>query len=249
MAVLIVLTGYLIFRAASREFAAARLQSDFVAAVSHEFRTPLTSLRQFTDMLRDHKNLSDQRREVCYEAQARSAARLSRLVESLLDFGRMEGGARVYHLETIDANELVRRVVEEFSREASSSDFRFNLATRDAMEVEADEEALGRALWNLLDNAVKYSGKGREIEVSVRRVGPEVRIAVRDQGLGIREQERAFIFRKFRRGEEAARLGIKGTGIGLTMVKHIMKAHHGSVEVQSELGKGSTFTLVLRLKR
>lgn len=249
LAVLIVVTGHLIFRATSREFAAARLQSDFVAAVSHEFRTPLTSLRQFTDMLREHKNLSDERRHVCYEAQARSAARLTRLVESLLDFGRMEGGARVYHLETIDINDLVRRVVEEFRQEAQSADFQFHLAAQDTAEVEADEEALGRALWNLLDNAVKYSGSSREIEIEVRRAGPDARIAVRDQGLGIPLGEQNLIFRKFRRGEEAARLGIKGTGIGLTMVSHIMKAHHGRVEVRSEPGQGSAFTLVLPLRR
>lgn len=249
LAAVIVITGYLIFRATSREFATARLQTDFVAAVSHEFRTPLTSLRQFTDMLREHKNLNEERREVCYEAQARSAARLTRLVESLLDFGRMEGGARVYHPERVDINDLVRRVVEEFRREVQSSEFQIRLAAQGAGEVEADEEALGRALWNLLDNAVKYSGESREIEVEVSRAGPEVRIAVRDHGLGIREHEKDFIFRKFRRGEEAARLGIKGTGIGLTMVNHIMKAHHGRIEVRSEPGKGSTFTLVLPLRR
>jgi signal transduction histidine kinase len=249
LAVLIVITGYLIFRATSREFAAARLQSDFVAAVSHEFRTPLTSLRQFTDMLREHKNLSDERREVCYEAQARSAARLTRLVESLLDFGRMEGGARIYHLETVDVNELVRRVVEEFRQEVQSADFQFHLAAQGVLEVEADDEALGRALWNLLDNAVKYSGDSREIEIEVRRAGPEVAIVVRDGGLGIPAAEQNLIFRKFRRGDEAIRQGIKGTGIGLTMVSHIMKAHHGRVEVRSEPGKGSTFTLVLPLRR
>ncbi len=249
LAVLIVIAGYLIFRATSREFAAARLQSDFVAAVSHEFRTPLTSLRQFTDMLRDHKSLSAERREVCYEAQARSTARLTRLVESLLDFGRMEGGARVYHLEKVDVNDLVRRVVEEFRQETQSAEFQFHLAAQDTAEIDADDEALGRALWNLLDNAVKYSGDSREIEVEVRRAGSEIAIAVQDHGLGISEQEKALIFRKFRRGEEAARLGIKGTGIGLTMVNHIMKAHHGRVEVRSDPGKGSTFTLVLPLRR
>jgi signal transduction histidine kinase len=270
LAVLIVIAGYLIFRATSREFAAARLQSDFVAAVSHEFRTPLTSLRQFTDMLREHKNLSDERRDVCYEAQARSAARLTRLVESLLDFGRMEGGARIYHFEPVDGSELVRRIVEEFRNEGQSSGFQFRLVkgrafaaevdprempgapaavAQDSAEIDADGEALGRALWNLLDNAVKYSGDSHEIEVEVGRVGPEVTIAVRDRGLGIPAYEQALIFRKFQRGDEAMRLGIKGTGIGLAMVSHIMKAHHGRVEVRSEPGQGSTFTLTLPVRR
>ena len=249
LAVLIVIASYLIFRATSREFAAARLQSDFVAAVSHEFRTPLTSLRQFTDMLREHKNLSDERRDICYEAQARSTARLTRLVESRLAFGRMEGGARIYHFEPVDCSELVRRIVEEFRNEAQSSGFQFVLAAPDSAEIDADGEALGRALWNLLDNAVKYSGDSREINVEVGRAGLDVTIAVRDRGLGIPAHEQALIFRKFQRGDEAMRLGIKGTGIGLAMVDHIMKAHHGRVEVRSEPGRGSTFTLALPVRR
>jgi len=248
LAVLIIIASYLIYRATSREFAAARLQSDFVAAVSHEFRTPLTSLRQFTDMLREHKGLSDERRDLCYEAQARSAARLTRLVESLLDFGRMEGGARIYHFEPVICGDLVHRVVEEFREEAQSSGFQFRLAEQDAAEIEADPEAFGRALWNLLDNAMKYSGDSREIEVVVSRSGSSVTIAVRDHGLGIPAHEQTLIFRKFQRGDEAIRLGIKGTGIGLAMVDHIMKAHHGRVEVRSEPGHGSTFTLILPVR-
>lgn len=241
--------GYLMFRAISRELAAMRLQSDFVAAVSHEFRTPLTSLRQFTDMVRERKNLSDERRELCYEAQARSTARLTRLVESLLDFGRMEGGATIYHFAHVDCGELVRRVVEEFRNETQPSGFQFRLAVRSSAEIDADGEALGRALWNLLDNAVKYSGDNREIEVEVDGSGQEVTITVRDQGLGIPAHEQAAVFRKFQRGGEAVRLGIKGTGIGLAMVDHIVKAHHGRVELQSEPGRGSTFRIILPARR
>jgi two-component system phosphate regulon sensor histidine kinase PhoR len=249
LALLAVGASYLMFRAISRELAAVRLQSDFVAAVSHEFRTPLTSLRQFTDMVREHKNLSDERRDLCYEAQARSTARLTRLVESLLDFGQMEGGARIYHFAPVDCGELVRRVVEEFHNETQSSGFQFRLAVRSSAEIDADGEALGRALWNLLDNAVKYSGDNREIEVEVDRSGQEVTIAVRDRGLGIPAHEQAAVFRKFQRGGEAVRLGIKGTGIGLAMVDHIVKAHHGRVELQSEPGQGSTFRLILPARR
>lgn len=249
LALLAVGASYLMFRAISRELAAVRLQSDFVAAVSHEFRTPLTSLRQFTDMVREHKNLSDERRDLCYEAQARSTARLTRLVESLLDFGQMEGGARIYHFAPVDCGELVRRVVEEFHNETQSSGFQFRLAVRSSAEIDADGEALGRALWNLLDNAVKYSGDNREIEVEVDRSGQEVTIAVRDRGLGIPAHEQAAVFRKFQRGGQAVQLGIKGTGIGLAMVDHIVKAHHGRVELQSEPGQGSTFRLILPARR
>jgi two-component system, OmpR family, phosphate regulon sensor histidine kinase PhoR len=249
LALLAISASYLMFRAISRELAAVRLQSDFVAAVSHEFRTPLTSLRQFTDMMREHKNLSDERRDLCYEAQARSTARLTRLVESLLDFGQMEGGARIYHFAPLDCGELVRRVVEEFQNETQSSGFQYRLAVRSSAEIDADGEALERALWNLLDNAVKYSGDNREIEVEVDGAGQEVTIAVRDRGLGIPAHEQAAVFRKFQRGGDAVKLGIKGTGIGLAMVDHIMKAHHGRVELQSDPGQGSTFRLILPARR
>ncbi len=237
------------YRALSREFAAARLQSEFVAAVSHEFRTPLTSLRQFTDMLREHKNLSDERRDLCYEAQARSTSRLTRLVESLLDFGRMEGGARVYHFTPLDCSELARHVVEEFRNETQCSGFQFRVAAESPVEIEADSEALGRALWNLLDNAVKYSGGSREVDVEVGRNEQKARISVRDRGLGIPAREQATVFRKFQRGADAVKLGIKGTGIGLAMVNHIVRAHHGRVELQSSPGQGSTFTVVLPARR
>jgi signal transduction histidine kinase len=240
--------GYLIVRAVSRELAVARLQSDFVAAVSHEFRTPLTALRQFTDRLREHGALDEDRRRVCYEAQSRATDRLTRLVESLLDFGRMEAGAHPYRFEPRDCGELVRRVVEDFRGEAQAGGYQVELRGAGAAQIEMDCEALSRAVWNLLDNAVKYSPDHHTVEVDLKRRNGGVRIAVRDHGIGIPAHERRAIFAKFHRGELARTRGIKGTGIGLAMVDHIVKAHHGRVEVESEPGKGSTFTIVLPAK-
>jgi len=237
--------GYLIVRSVSRELAVARLQSDFVSAVSHEFRTPLTALRQFTDMLRENKNLSDERREVCYQAQSRATDRLTRLVESVLDFGRMEAGARRYKFERRDCTELVRRVVEDFRGEAGAAGYEIEFHGNGSAQIETDAEALSRAVWNLLDNAVKYSPDHGTIEVDLDRRDGSVRIAVRDRGIGIPAHERAAIFGKFQRGEQARSRGIQGTGIGLAMVDQIVKAHDGRVEVESEPSKGSTFTIVL----
>jgi len=237
--------GYLIVRAVNRELAVARLQSDFVAAVSHEFRTPLTALRQFTDMLREHGPVDEERRRLCYDAQARATDRLTRLVESLLDFGRMEAGARPYHFEPLDSCALVRAVVEEFQREVKDAGYRIDVHGNGSAPIEADREALSRALWNLLDNAVKYSPDDRTVDVGLRRAGDRVAISVRDRGIGIPAGERAAVFSRFRRGEEARARGIRGTGIGLAMVNQIVAAHHGRVDVDSEPGKGSTFTIVL----
>ena len=247
LALLVIAASYLIGRAVSRELAAARLQSDFVSAVSHEFRTPLTSMRQFTEMLVENENLPVDKRRTYYQAQERATRRLSRLVESLLDFGRMEAGARPYRLERMDVGQLVRSVVEEFRQEMDSNNLVMDCVSPDGGPVvNGDREALAQALWNLLDNAVKYSGDSPYIHVEVEAVN-QVAIRVRDRGVGITESERSRILGKFTRGSSAERLRIKGTGIGLAMVKHIVDAHGGKVLIDSEPGKGSTFTIQLPL--
>ena len=249
LAALLSLTaGVLILVAVSRELAVARLKSDFVAAVSHEFRTPLTSLRQFTDMLREHEHFGDDRRRVCYEAQSRATDRLTRLVESLLDFGRMEAGSRQYRFARRDGAALVRQVVEEFRQGVQELGAVIECVGDGAVQIEADEEALSRAVWNLLDNAVKYSPDSRTVEVRTARRGQHFAIAVRDRGIGIPPGERAAILNKFHRGEEAQRRGIKGTGIGLAIVEQIVAAHGGRLELESEQAVGSQFTIVLPVK-
>ncbi len=249
LAALLSLTAsVLILIAVSRELAVARLKSDFVAAVSHEFRTPLTSLRQFTDMLREHEHLGDDRRRVCYEAQSRATDRLTRLVESLLDFGRMEAGSRHYRFERHDGTALVRQVVEEFRQDVQAPGAVIECVGDGAVQIEADEEALSRAVWNLLDNAVKYSPVNPTVEVRTARRGQHFAIAVRDRGIGIPSGERAAILAKFHRGEEAQRRGIKGTGIGLSIVEQIVAAHGGRLELESEPAVGSQFTIVVPVK-
>jgi signal transduction histidine kinase len=159
---LVVAGGYVIVRAVSREFAVAQLQSDFVAAVSHEFRTPLTSLHQFTDLLNDNPDLPAAKRRTFYQAQARATERLRRLVESLLDFGRMEaGGTGPYRLERQPVAPLVRTIVDGLSARCDADGFTIeaSIDTGDAA-IDVDPDAFTRAVWNLLDNAVKYSGLG-----------------------------------------------------------------------------------------
>jgi signal transduction histidine kinase len=243
---LVITGGYFIVRAVSREFAVAQLQSDFVSAVSHEFRTPLTSLAQFTDLLNDDPDLPAAKRRTFYQAQARATERLRRLVESLLDFGRMEAGARPYRLERLAIGPLVATIVQDFQRDATPEGFIIE-ASIDAEGVEADvdPDAFTRALWNLLDNAVKYSGSSRIVSVALDVRDGSIAVRVRDDGLGIPSHEHEQIFRKFVRGASSRTNGIKGTGIGLAMVRHIVEAHGGSVAVESEPGEGSTFTITL----
>jgi signal transduction histidine kinase len=243
---MVIAAGYVMLRAVSRELTVAQLQSDFVSAVSHEFRTPLTSLRQFTDLLNDDPHAPSKKRQLYYQAQARATERLHRLVESLLDFGRMEAGAHPYRLERHAAAPLVRCIAEEFQQEGSAAGFALELSVRDEGRViNVDPDALTRAVWNLLDNAVKYSGSSRTVTLTLESTADAVLISVRDEGLGIPRHEHHEIFRKFVRGAASHAHGIKGTGIGLAMVRHIVESHGGTVRVDSTPGLGSTFTIEL----
>jgi signal transduction histidine kinase len=238
--------SYLIYRAVTREMAVARQQSDFVSAVSHEFRTPLTSMRQFTEMLLDQPELPAERRRQAYEAQHRATERLSRLVESLLHFGRMQAGAARVRLTASALDEFVRRAVDDFIAEAPAAPP--IQVDAEPIVAEFDPDALGTAVRNLLENAVKYSPDGRQVEVRVRHQDGRALITVRDRGIGIPEAERFAVFGRFNRGEQAQRLGIRGTGLGLAMVRDIVREHHGEVQVESIEGEGSTFTIALPVR-
>jgi signal transduction histidine kinase len=244
--VVVVAGAYVMTRSITRELAVARLQSDFVAAVSHEFRTPLTSLHQFIELLDEREEPPAAKRRAFYRAQSRAAGRLTQLVESLLDFGRMEAGAHPFRMETLALAPLVGEVIREFQRDGGTDDFIFDLEVGSGEDlVWADREALSRALRNLLENAVKYSGQARRVTVGVRRQHDTVAISVRDEGLGVPRHEQEDIFKKFVRGAASRTHGITGTGIGLAMVRYIADAHGGRVTVESVVGQGSTFTIFL----
>jgi signal transduction histidine kinase len=160
----------------------------------------------------------------------------------------MEAGARRYHFADHDCTEVVRHTVEDFRRDPQAEQFAIDVEDSGPLQATADAEALSRAVRNLLENAVKYSTDDRRVQVALNRSNGHVRISVHDHGLGIPEGERRRIFHKFQRGEDARTRGIKGTGIGLAMVAEIVKAHDGHVELDSRVGAGSTFTIVLPAK-
>ncbi len=241
---LVLAGGYFTFRGIYRELAVMQLQSDFVSAVSHEFRTPLTSLRQLSEMLAGGRLVNEERRQRYYEAMAADSGRLQRLVDELLNFGRMETGAMRYRLDPLDAGDVVRSVAADFERQLD--DGRVELSMPETpCPVRGDRDALSLALWNLLDNAFKYSPECHTVRVELARNGTRVAIAVRDRGVGIPRRERKKIFHRFERGAGAIASGSKGTGVGLAIVQHVAKGHRGEVRLESEPGRGSTFTLLL----
>ncbi len=237
---------YFSFRAITRELRVAQLQSEFVSAVSHEFRSPLTTLCQISEMLAQDRFQSDTSRRQSYDVLVRDADRLRRLVEGLLDFRRFEAGASAFRFEIVDISALVRGVVEDFQDRVRVDGYDIELrGAADAIHLRTDREALSRALWNLLDNAVKYSPQCRTVWVDIMRDGRRVHISVRDRGLGIPVHEQQDVFNPFVRGAESTSLRIKGTGVGLAMVRQIAEAHGGEVRLSSEPGQGSQFSLVL----
>lgn len=242
----LIMGAYFIARAVRRDLEVSRMQSDFVAAVSHEFRSPLTSIRQLSELLAEGRISGQDRRQVYYDTIVRETTRLQRLVEALLNFGRMEAGVRKYRFEEMDASSLVERVVAEFEPQIAGSGRHIELeASSRSCHIDADPEALSVALRNLVDNALKYSPGCPTVWVQWGTENSQVAIRVRDRGVGIPASERRAIFRKFFRGTAAATANVKGSGVGLAMVRHIVAAHGGEISVDSEPGEGSTFTILL----
>lgn len=252
MLLMILGSGYVVHRAISRELHVAQLQSDFVAAVSHEFRSPLTTLRTITELLAQNRITAESHRQQSYIFLDRETMRLHQMVENLLDFGRMESGRKLYRVEAHDAFQLARATVADFSEQAVAKGFQVEAEIGSGGKpvtatIQVDEEAFRRALRNLLDNAMKYSPDCRTVWVNGAVEDHRVLISVRDRGMGIGANEKRAIFQKFVRGEAAKLEGIKGTGIGLAMVRQICEAMGGEIHLQSEAGVGSTFTMVLPL--
>jgi signal transduction histidine kinase len=249
--VVIVLTaaGYVAFRAVRTELDVARRQSEFVAAVSHEFRTPLTALCHLSDML-ESGDTPPERLPTYFAAIARESHRLRDLVEDLLNFKRLDAGQHAFEVAAVDIREIVSDVARQCHEHIPSAENRLQIVPCDAatppQRVRVDRAAVGIALRNLFDNALKYSPPESRVTVSTATEGAFVGISVRDYGAGIPPDERREVFRKFVRGRAARTLNVKGTGIGLAMAKQIVEAHGGTLVLDdSVVGAGSCFTMRL----
>jgi signal transduction histidine kinase len=248
LALIMVIAGtYFLARTLRREAEIAALQVEFVSAVSHEFRTPLTSIRQLTELLGSGRIRDAEKVSEYYRVLDRESARLQRMVEDLLDFGRMEANAKPYRPERLDLPQLMQEVIAEFSTERRLASGAIRLQSVEPIAVTIDRESLVRALWNLLDNAVKYSAIEPDITVRIFRSGGLAKLEVSDRGVGIEEADRERIFDKFVRGTAAARTRARGTGLGLAMVRQILADQGGTIEVSGANGTGATFTITLNM--
>jgi len=236
--------SYALARGTLREAIAARSQSDFVAAVSHEFRSPLTTMTQLTELLADGRVSEESRRRVYFDVLHQQTSRLHRLVEDLLEFGLVNSGRWQCPFEPLELCQLVRDSVNAYQTSSPAAAITVNV-TQPSMWIDGDPESLKRVIRNLLENAVKYSPAQTPVFVEVSRSAAHATIAVRDEGMGIPPHEQRRIFEKFTRGDAAKKACIAGTGIGLAMVKELVVAHGGDVSVDSAIGSGSTFLVTL----
>jgi two-component system phosphate regulon sensor histidine kinase PhoR len=229
-----------------REAKVAKLQTDFVNKVSHDLRTPLTSIRMFVETLQLGRLQDPARQAEALEIIAEETARLSGLINRLLDWARMESGKRSYELRREEVPRIVDAALQAFEPQRLGHQVELTReVAQDLPPVWADPNALSEALLNLLNNAHKYTGPVKKIAVSATRNGGTVVLKVADNGPGIPPREQKRIFDKFYRGKDPITRAVEGTGLGLSMVKHIVAGHGGQVSVQSEVGKGATFTIVL----
>lgn len=244
MAVAMALGVFLVAGAAAREVRLAELKSNFVASVSHDLKTPLALIQMFSETLELGRVRSSERAQEYYRIINGESKKLTRLIENILDFSRMEAGLRPYRMEPTDVGALATRALREMDAQLAQSQFSVETQIEPALpRVLADEDAAEQAIENLLANAIKYSGESKTISIDVRRSRTHVTVSVTDQGIGIPRREQGRIFRKFYRVQRDLGGGQQGCGLGLAIVDHTMRGHGGFVGVASEPGHGSTFTL------
>lgn len=224
-------------------------KTTFISSVSHELKTPLTSIKMFVEFLTKNKKLKDDLETQKYLRIIHAESeRLNRLVDNVLDFSRIERGVKNYQFEFEESAAVIRSVVDGFNYHAEVHDIEIELELQEPLpEIKMDRLAVSQALINLLSNAIKYSVDKKPVKVSAGVNGHFLTIRVQDRGIGIKPKHLDHIFDDYYRVEENEAANIAGTGLGLSVVKHIAEAHGGSVFVESVYGKGSTFTLSLPL--
>jgi signal transduction histidine kinase len=238
----------LTYRSVNKEVGLARLKSDFVSNVSHELRTPLSLIQLYAETLELGRINTQEKKEEYYRIIRKESERLGRLINNILDFSRIEAGRKEYDLRETDIAELVRSTLDAYRYQIEKQGFEFELSIDSNIPaVRLDREAIARALVNLVNNALKYSAEEKFLLVKLYRTDGVVNLEVVDRGIGIAYRDQAKIFEKFYRTCDPLVHNTKGSGLGLSLVRHITHAHGGEVQVESAPGKGSKFTLSLPL--
>jgi signal transduction histidine kinase len=255
VAVLVLAIGvgsWLIVSALNAELKLARQKTDFVSNVSHELKTPLTSIRMFSELLAEGRVTDRDKQHSYLNIITAEAARLTRLINNVLDFARLERGEKKYHFQPCDLNEVVRSAARTFRPHLEAAGFKFECALPPmALSVHGDADALSQIVVNLLSNAEKYANGGKDITLQLDRREsplPYAEVRVLDRGTGVPRGSGEKIFEKFYRAHDSLSSGIQGSGLGLTIARQIARAHGGDVVYEPREGGGSCFILRLPLK-
>jgi two-component system, OmpR family, phosphate regulon sensor histidine kinase PhoR len=238
----VVYTGRTLYR----EARLSRLKTDFVSLISHELRTPLTSIRMFIETLAMGRVQDPAQQQEVLDMLSKETTRLSAMIENVLDWARIESGRKSYELHVMPVTEVAQAALDAFKTQRMGAKMDLSVTMPGNLpQVQVDRDAVAGALLNLLQNAWKYSGEDKRIDFSAHEDGKGVRIDVRDHGLGIPRNERRKIFERFYRVDNLLTRTTEGTGLGLSIAERIVRAHGGRISVESEPGKGSTFSVHL----
>ena len=242
--VLLMILGFVfILYSLSVELRLNKLKSEFISNVSHELKSPLTSIRMMTEMLHHNRLEDEARRSEYYSAMLEESEHLSHLIDNILDFSRIEEDRKKYEFKDLDLDNLTQEFIKsigEMIREAGF-EIRYSCPKRVHL-VRADKNAILQVLYNLVDNAIKFSGSSKKIDIHLVSEENENQLSVKDYGIGIPVKDQDKIFDRFYRCRESQRSGIRGSGIGLTIVKKIVEDHGGYLTLVSSPGDGSIFT-------
>jgi signal transduction histidine kinase len=245
---LVAFGAYLLWRDVRRELRVAEMRSQFVSSVSHELKTPLTAIRMFAETLRMGRPADPALRDEYLDTIVNESERLTRLLNNVLEFSRIESGRKIYQFAPHDLESIVRTAARAMRYPLAQQGFELLVDIGDNIPpVQCDPDAVEQAILNLLANALKYSGDARKIELRLTRGATNAVISVRDWGIGIDPADQRRIFDKFYRVARPENRQIPGTGLGLSLVDHIVRSHHGRIDVDSTPGAGSTFRIHLPL--
>lgn len=250
LAVLMLIVTIYGYRNIKREVELAQIKSDFVSNVSHELRTPLALISMFAETLVMGRVKSEEKQTEYYNIIHQETDRLSKIVNKILSFSKIESGKWKYHFLTADLNSIIEKIHCNYKFHLQNNGFEFVIETsKDALEATLDPEAVSEAVINLIDNAAKYSSENKKIIVRTGKTDNNIFVEVEDNGVGISREDQQKIFDKFYRTTSGNVHNTKGTGLGLTLVKHIVEAHKGKIELTSQIGKGSIFRLLFPIDK
>ncbi|MBS3820013.1 hypothetical protein KGY73_11010, partial [bacterium] len=251
LTILILLTfgAFLVVRTVSHEMEVLRLKSDFVSSVSHEFKTPITAIKTLMERLRQGKVRSLDKRKKYYSIISKDVDKLGSLVRNILDYSKVDAQKKRYYFQKTDIGQQIKEEIADFKKDKLYEKLQIKIQIEpDIPFLYIDRDAFSLALSNLLENAVKFSPDQKAISVAAKKIGDTIQVDVTDKGLGIDSNEMDKIFDKFYQGKNTDQKSLGGTGLGLTLVKHVMEAHEGKVQVKSQRGEGSTFSLIFPIR-